>query len=53
LNVQPGGRYTIVFHTQDGEQHHLSGVYKESCPTRNSLHGRGAARRSASPTSPS
>ena len=32
LNVQPGGRYTIVFHTKDGEQHHLSGVYKEVVP---------------------
>jgi len=32
LNVQPGGRYTIVFHTQDGEQHHVSGVYKEVVP---------------------
>ena len=32
LNVRPGGRYTIVFHTQDGEQHHVSGVYKEVVP---------------------
>jgi len=32
LNVQPGGRYTIVFHTKDGEQHHVSGVYKEVVP---------------------
>ena len=32
LNVQPGGRYAIVFHTQDGEQHHISGVYKEVVP---------------------
>ena len=32
LNVQPGGRYTIVFHTQDGEQHQVSGVYKEVVP---------------------
>ena len=32
LNVRPGGRYTIVFHTQDGEQHQISGVYKEVVP---------------------
>jgi uncharacterized protein YndB with AHSA1/START domain len=32
LNVRPGGRYTIVFHTKDGEQHHVSGVYKEVVP---------------------
>jgi uncharacterized protein YndB with AHSA1/START domain len=32
LNVQPGGRYSIVFHGKDGEQHHVSGVYKEVVP---------------------
>jgi uncharacterized protein YndB with AHSA1/START domain len=32
LNVRPGGRYTIVFRTQDGEQHQISGVYKEVVP---------------------
>ena len=32
LNVRPGGHYTIIFHTQDGEQHHLSGVYKDVVP---------------------
>ena len=32
LNVQPGGRYSIVFHSKDGEQHHVSGVYKEVVP---------------------
>ena len=32
LECAAGGRYTIVFHTQDGEQHHVSGVYKEVVP---------------------
>jgi uncharacterized protein YndB with AHSA1/START domain len=29
MDVRPGGSYAIVFHTEDGEQHHVSGVYKE------------------------
>jgi uncharacterized protein YndB with AHSA1/START domain len=29
LDVRPGGRYTIAFRTQDGEEHRVSGVYKE------------------------
>ena len=29
MDVRPGGRYAIVFHTEDGEEHHVSGVYKE------------------------
>ena len=31
-DVRPGGRYTIVFHTEDGEEHHVSGVYREVVP---------------------
>jgi uncharacterized protein YndB with AHSA1/START domain len=27
-----GGRYTIVFHTEDGEEHHVSGLYREVVP---------------------
>ena len=30
--MRPGGRYSIIFHTQDGEQHHVSGVYKDVVP---------------------
>jgi uncharacterized protein YndB with AHSA1/START domain len=29
LDVRPGGRYTIAFRTQDGEEHRVSGVYEE------------------------
>jgi uncharacterized protein YndB with AHSA1/START domain len=29
LDVRVGGRYTIAFRTQDGEQHQVSGVYEE------------------------
>jgi len=28
-DVRVGGRYTIVFHTEDGEEHYVSGVYRE------------------------
>ena len=28
-DVRTGGRYTIEFATEDGEQHHVSGVYKK------------------------
>ncbi|MBM3528542.1 MAG: SRPBCC domain-containing protein [Alphaproteobacteria bacterium] len=28
-DVRVGGRYEIVFHTEDGEQHNVSGVYRE------------------------
>ena len=31
-DVRTGGRYTIVFHTQDGEEHYVSGVYREVVP---------------------
>jgi uncharacterized protein YndB with AHSA1/START domain len=29
LDVRPGGRYRVAFHTPDGEQHEVSGHYKE------------------------
>jgi uncharacterized protein YndB with AHSA1/START domain len=29
LDLRVGGRYAIVFHTEDGEEHHVSGVYRE------------------------
>ena len=31
-DVRTGGRYTIVFHTEDGEEHHVSGTYLEVSP---------------------
>jgi uncharacterized protein YndB with AHSA1/START domain len=33
-DVRVGGRYAIEFSTEDGEQHHVSGVYKEVEPNR-------------------
>jgi len=30
--VRIGGRYTIVFRTEDGEEHYVSGVYREVVP---------------------
>jgi len=32
LDVRTGGRYTIVFHTEDGEEHHVSGAYVDVVP---------------------
>ncbi len=32
MDVRVGGRYTIVFHTEDGEQHQVGGVYREVIP---------------------
>lgn len=29
LDVRPGGRYTVAFRTQDGEEHCVSGIYEE------------------------
>jgi uncharacterized protein YndB with AHSA1/START domain len=29
LDVRAGGRYDISFHTPDGEQHNVSGIYQE------------------------
>ncbi len=31
-DVRVGGRYFVIFHTEDGEQHHVSGVYREVVP---------------------
>lgn len=31
-DVRVGGRYTVVFHTEDGEEHYVSGVYREVKP---------------------
>jgi uncharacterized protein YndB with AHSA1/START domain len=28
-DVRVGGRYVVVFHTEDGEEHHVSGEYRE------------------------
>jgi uncharacterized protein YndB with AHSA1/START domain len=28
-DMRVGGRYTIVFQTEDGEEHYVSGVYRE------------------------
>ena len=32
VDARAGGGYTIVFHTEDGEEHHVSGVYREAVP---------------------
>lgn len=34
MDVREGGRYTIAFRTQDGEQHQVSGEYQEILPNR-------------------
>jgi len=34
LDVRVGGRYAVSFQTEDGEQHHVSGVYREVIPNR-------------------
>jgi uncharacterized protein YndB with AHSA1/START domain len=31
-DVRVGGRYAVTFHTEDGEQHHVSGIYREVVP---------------------
>jgi uncharacterized protein YndB with AHSA1/START domain len=33
-DVRTGGHYAIAFDTEDGEQHHVSGVYREVVPNR-------------------
>ena len=33
-DVRAGGHYAIAFDTEDGEQHHVSGVYREVVPNR-------------------
>jgi uncharacterized protein YndB with AHSA1/START domain len=30
--VRVGGRFRVVFHTEDGEEHDVSGVYREVVP---------------------
>jgi uncharacterized protein YndB with AHSA1/START domain len=32
VDPRVGGRYAITFHTEDGEQHHVSGHYREVVP---------------------
>jgi uncharacterized protein YndB with AHSA1/START domain len=32
LDVRVGGRFVVVFFTEDGEEHHVSGVYREVVP---------------------
>jgi uncharacterized protein YndB with AHSA1/START domain len=32
MDVRVGGSYTIIFHTEDGEEHYVSGVYREVVP---------------------
>lgn len=32
LDVRVGGRYTVIFRTEDGEQHQVSGIYSEVVP---------------------
>lgn len=31
-DVRVGGRYAVSFSTEDGEQHHVSGIYREVVP---------------------
>ena len=33
-DVKVGGRYAITFSTEDGEEHHVSGTYREVIPDR-------------------
>lgn len=30
--VRAGGHYTVIFRTEDGEEHHVSGLYREVVP---------------------
>jgi uncharacterized protein YndB with AHSA1/START domain len=32
MDVRVGGRYVVIFHTEDGEEHYVSGVYREVVP---------------------
>jgi uncharacterized protein YndB with AHSA1/START domain len=34
VDLRVGGRYTVIFRTENGEQHHVSGVYREVEPNR-------------------
>lgn len=31
-DVRVGGRYAVIFYTEDGEEHHVSGIYQEVVP---------------------
>jgi uncharacterized protein YndB with AHSA1/START domain len=31
-DLRVGGRYAVVFRTEDGEEHHVSGIYREVVP---------------------
>jgi uncharacterized protein YndB with AHSA1/START domain len=48
-DVRVGGRDAVEFSTEDGEQHHVSGVYREVVPNQSSCSpGHGAPCQSAS-----
>jgi uncharacterized protein YndB with AHSA1/START domain len=32
IDVRRGGRYAVTFNTEDGEEHHVSGAYREVVP---------------------
>jgi uncharacterized protein YndB with AHSA1/START domain len=32
VDVRVGGKYTVMFRTEDGEQHQVSGIYREVVP---------------------
>jgi uncharacterized protein YndB with AHSA1/START domain len=32
IDARVGGRYFVLFNTEDGEEHHVSGVYREVVP---------------------
>ena len=32
IDARVGGHYAVTFHTEDGEQHHVSGVYRQVVP---------------------
>jgi uncharacterized protein YndB with AHSA1/START domain len=32
MDVRVGGRYVVIFHTEDGEEHYVSGAYREVVP---------------------
>ncbi|HEU4475488.1 MAG TPA: SRPBCC domain-containing protein [Methyloceanibacter sp.] len=32
IDPKVGGRYFVLFNTEDGEEHHVSGVYREVVP---------------------
>jgi uncharacterized protein YndB with AHSA1/START domain len=32
MDVRKGGKYVVIFHTEDGEEHHVSGIYQDVVP---------------------